>query len=150
MTSDLSAHQRKIKVAPQLISQVIYNLIQNGCHAMKSGQTLYLSTKETNNSVILMVSDQGSGIAEEFRDSIFKPFFTTNRVGHVNFDLCQWFSATNRSGSSSIRMKGILARPCIFMCAAPTERQSSGLRQLSIWLTTMGLMRALCGNCAMR
>ncbi len=81
MTSDLSAHQRKIKVAPQLISQVIYNLIQNGCHAMKSGQTLYLSTKETNNSVILMVSDQGSGIAEEFRDSIFKPFFTTKPQG---------------------------------------------------------------------
>ena len=28
-----------------------------------------------------MVKDQGSGIAEEIRDSIFKPFFTTKPQG---------------------------------------------------------------------
>lgn len=81
LSTNFSAHQRKVKVAPQLISQVIYNLIQNACHAMKSGQTLSLTTRETSNSVLLLVTDQGSGIPQEIQDSIFKPFFTTKPQG---------------------------------------------------------------------
>lgn len=78
---DLKASQNHIRVQPQLISQVIYNLIQNACQAMPNGKTLHLKTYEQNNSVIMEVTDEGSGISESIRGSIFKPFFTTKPTG---------------------------------------------------------------------
>ena len=44
LTTNFAANSKEVNVAPQLISQVIYNLIQNACHSMKPGQTLSLTT----------------------------------------------------------------------------------------------------------
>ena len=78
---DLQAQNKKIAVQPQLISQVVYNLIQNACQAMEKGKVLQLKTYETQKSVVLEVIDQGSGIPESIQASLFKPFFTTKPTG---------------------------------------------------------------------
>ncbi len=70
-----------IKVQPQLISQVVYNLIQNACQAMASGQTLSIRTNIVGQFAQLIVEDQGVGIPENIKSSIFKPFFTTKSLG---------------------------------------------------------------------
>ncbi len=78
---DLKASQNRIHVQPQLISQVIYNLIQNACQAMPNGKTLHLKTYQQSQSVIMEVTDEGTGISDAIKGSIFKPFFTTKPTG---------------------------------------------------------------------
>lgn len=77
----LAAKTKKIKVQPQLISQVVYNLIQNACQAMVPGKILTLKTFETENFVQLQVIDQGEGIPDTVKPYLFKPFFTTKPTG---------------------------------------------------------------------
>lgn len=78
---DLQAQTKKIQVQPQLISQVIYNLIQNACQAMEKGKSLHIKTFETQKAVVMEVIDQGTGIPESIQASLFKPFFTTKPTG---------------------------------------------------------------------
>lgn len=78
---DLKSSEAKLLVQPQLISQVVYNLIQNACQAMRSGQTLTLKSEVKNGFVQLRVQDQGSGIPDSLKGSVFKPFFTTKPSG---------------------------------------------------------------------
>ena len=82
---------------PGQISQVIANLVVNADQAMPNGGTLHLSCdnfshKATTNSVVLdlpsgdyiriRVRDEGVGIAEEYLDRIFEPYFTTKAKGN--------------------------------------------------------------------
>ncbi len=82
---DLRASEGSILVQPQLISQVIYNLIQNACQAMKPGQNLQIRTALVQGDLgpvaQLIVEDEGAGIPAHLQDSIFKPFFTTKPMG---------------------------------------------------------------------
>lgn len=78
---DLQAHDGLIRVQPQLISQVIYNLIQNACQAMQPGQTMTIRTRLHGQMVQLAVEDEGMGIPDSIQKSIFKPFFTTKALG---------------------------------------------------------------------
>ncbi len=40
-----------------------------------------VSTKKSENSVIITVSDNGAGIPENIKEKIFQPFFTTKPTG---------------------------------------------------------------------
>jgi signal transduction histidine kinase len=59
------------------IQEAFLNLISNARHAMDTGGTLALSTRETGGSVVSEISDTGVGIPPEHIEKIFDPFFTT-------------------------------------------------------------------------
>jgi signal transduction histidine kinase len=40
-----------------------------------------VSTKKSENSVLITVSDNGDGIPDSIKDKIFQPFFTTKPTG---------------------------------------------------------------------
>lgn len=64
------------------IRQLIINLYRNGLEAMDEGQTLTIGTyPENDNSVVLAVQDQGSGIDPAIIDKIGTPFYTTKDEG---------------------------------------------------------------------
>ncbi|WP_188398637.1 ATP-binding protein [Sporomusa sp. GT1] len=63
------------------IRQLILNLARNGLEAMTSGGTLTISTCEEQGSVILKVSDQGSGIDPKVLKNLGMPFITTKENG---------------------------------------------------------------------
>lgn len=63
------------------IRQMILNLVQNGLEAMEPGGKLLLQTCFEEDSVILMVSDEGRGIPADLIDKIGVPFFTTKQEG---------------------------------------------------------------------
>lgn len=63
------------------IIQALINLCINAFQAMPTGGTLIIETKKTNNSAILTVTDNGSGIDAAHRDRIFQPFFSTKATG---------------------------------------------------------------------
>jgi PAS domain S-box-containing protein len=65
---------------PQLIEQVILNLLTNAAEAMKDQERdkkIEISTYGQGNDIFVTVSDTGPGIPPNQRHKIFEPFYTT-------------------------------------------------------------------------
>jgi len=63
------------------VRQVVLNLITNAIQASTEGDRVVVRISLNTPMVVLEVVDHGLGIAEEDRDSIFEPFFSTKRGG---------------------------------------------------------------------
>ncbi len=64
------------------LSQVICNLIMNAAaHAFedRENRNIEISAHPVNESIELLITDNGVGVAENIRSNIFEPFFTTKR-----------------------------------------------------------------------
>ena len=73
---------------PDRIQQVIMNIIINAHQAMGKGGTISIVTERYDEETVqLSISDNGKGIADKDRDSIFKPFFTTKSTGGTGLGL---------------------------------------------------------------
>jgi hypothetical protein len=70
-----------VRVDPELMVQVLVNLMLNGIEAMSEGGTLTVSSARRSTDVRIGVSDTGSGVAPAARGDIFRPFFTTKHQG---------------------------------------------------------------------
>ncbi len=78
----LNSRNFEIFVEPSLLQQVVFNLINNACQAMKEPGTLRLVTQVLEGNIVeLIVEDSGPGIPVEVRDRIFESFFTTKPEG---------------------------------------------------------------------
>jgi len=64
-------------IDPGQIKQVFMNMLINASQAMPHGGRLTLKTGRVEENVYIVISDTGSGIAEENLKKIFDPFFTT-------------------------------------------------------------------------
>ena len=65
---------------PNLIEQVVLNLINNATKAMENTdgtKNMKITSSSENGSIIVRISDSGPGVPFENRDKIFDPFFTT-------------------------------------------------------------------------
>lgn len=80
----------KINIVAQDIGRVLLNLFNNAFYAVNQQKsknpvsyeaTVSVTTKKTENSVIIIVSDNGGGIPDSIKDKIFQPFFTTKPTG---------------------------------------------------------------------
>lgn len=78
---ELSEDQLLVKVEPQLMQQVIFNLINNACQAMKEKGEISVRTRSDGQWAILEIEDTGPGVADELKERIFEPFFTTKVEG---------------------------------------------------------------------
>jgi signal transduction histidine kinase len=70
-----------LKADPDLLTQVLLNLMLNGLQAMPEGGTLTLEAKTTNSNFLIAVTDTGTGISAETAPRIFEPYFTTKTKG---------------------------------------------------------------------
>lgn len=69
---------------PQLVRQVLLNLIANSanaCRNMAKGRILLRAGEIAEAAMVLEIVDNGHGIPEDFREKIFEPFFTTRETG---------------------------------------------------------------------
>lgn len=74
-----------LKADFELIEQVLINLIKNAGESYPEDypgeKTVVVSAREQENQSSISITDQGSGIGEEFLDQIFIPFYTTKKDG---------------------------------------------------------------------
>lgn len=78
---DLSSGDAPVRIDPELMIQVLVNLMLNGIDAMDGGGSLTLRTRRNGARVSIVVRDSGPGIPPEIRSQIFRPFFTTKHQG---------------------------------------------------------------------
>ena len=94
----LRIHQRAVKakqirvftdLPPELTAQVystemlqvMSNLVVNSLDALPRDGILWMRLKQRNHEIHIVIADNGHGIAEEHRDQVFEPYFTTKKVG---------------------------------------------------------------------
>lgn len=81
--------EMELRVDPDLISQVLTNLIKNAVEATAGKQDASIEVIATSsaNQYYITVSDNGPGISRENLETIFLPFFTTKSEG-TGIGLC--------------------------------------------------------------
>ena len=77
----LKTSQYLVHAEPNLLQQVVFNIINNACQAMKEAGQLSVRTYTKGPSVFLEIQDTGPGIPEAVGAKIFEPFFTTKKEG---------------------------------------------------------------------
>jgi signal transduction histidine kinase len=78
-----------VKGNPYKFEQVVINLLTNAKDAIlekqeKTGEfskKIHIETYDENNSIILKVIDNGIGLEKKEKINVFKPFYTTKKLG---------------------------------------------------------------------
>ncbi len=90
---------------PQLLEQVLLNLITNAAEAMKSvnsAKQIQVISSMENNCISVRVSDSGPGVPLNLREKIFDPFYTTKAESTgIGLSLCHRI-ITDHEGSLSV------------------------------------------------
>jgi two-component system, NtrC family, sensor kinase len=66
---------------PGFISQCFLNIIMNSLQSRSEGLEVFIQTACKDNQIIVVIKDNGPGIADGVISRIFEPFFTTKDVG---------------------------------------------------------------------
>lgn len=75
------ACSEQIRIDPEQLEQVVLNLLINAIEAIEGEGRITVETAWSDGSFILRVIDNGSGMTEEEKASIFRPFYSTKEHG---------------------------------------------------------------------
>ena len=83
MEVKLSFHDEPwpVEVDPGELELAILNICVNSRDAMPDGGTIYISTRNTAETVTISITDTGVGMSRDVLARAFEPFFTTKEVG---------------------------------------------------------------------
>lgn len=84
LQSRISPGELTLKADEQMIEQVLINLLNNSIDALKNVHNPSIILNAYTNKdreFIFQITDNGAGIPEEIRESVFVPFFTTKESG---------------------------------------------------------------------
>jgi CheY-like chemotaxis protein len=104
---------------PSELNEVVTNLILNAIDAMPAGGTLIIrSHVERGDTVVLTVSDTGTGMPEAVRKRVFDPFFTTKGEAGTGLGLSVSYSIVKRH-NGEMRVDSLLGRGTTFTIVLP-------------------------------
>jgi two-component system NtrC family sensor kinase len=78
---ELSKSNIEIFADPQILQQIVFNLVINACQSLSEPGIVTVRTSKKGDYGILEVEDNGPGIPLDIQDKIFEPFFTTKKDG---------------------------------------------------------------------
>jgi len=78
---DVAPGELSIQADRTRLQQALSNLIQNALEALDGKGRLELSARQVDRAIEVAVTDSGPGVAEEIRERLFEPFFTTRTEG---------------------------------------------------------------------
>lgn len=98
----------KILADPDLIDQVLINLLLNSIDAVKETdepKITIVASVNLNNRTMIEIADNGKGIPQDILDKIFMPFFTSKKTGSgIGLSLSRQIMQMHK-GSVSVRSK---------------------------------------------
>jgi signal transduction histidine kinase len=65
-----------------MMKQALLNVVLNGVQAMPQGGTLTISARQSAETVIAEIADQGEGIPANLHQKVFELYFTTKKEGN--------------------------------------------------------------------
>ena len=68
-----------IRGSDTLIYRLLFNLVENGIKYNIPGGSVHITIQQKKNCAVLRVADTGCGIPEEYRTSVFQPFFRVDK-----------------------------------------------------------------------
>lgn len=115
---------------PQILQQIIFNLIINACQALKEPGVITVRTDKKGEFGVLEIEDNGPGIPEEIQAKVFEPFFTTKKDGEgtgLGLSFCK--SMIEKMGGE-ISFKTTLGKGTQFKVKIPTKTVSIKVVQM--------------------
>ncbi len=76
----LSGSKIDVMFDPQLIGQVITNLLSNAIHYTDKGKTITISAEKKGKNILIKVADEGIGISKEDQKKLFSKFFRSKEA----------------------------------------------------------------------
>ena len=70
------------------ITQVLTNLVNNGINYNNKGGSVSIDIEEKDNGILVSITDDGEGIANEYHDKIFNRFFRVDKSRTVKKSTC--------------------------------------------------------------
>jgi nitrogen fixation/metabolism regulation signal transduction histidine kinase len=77
----LAAADTTIAGDPELLRRAFENLVLNAIDAMSDGGTITFATSAEHVTVVVEISDSGTGLTQEETDRLFTPYYTTKQHG---------------------------------------------------------------------
>jgi len=100
------------------IEQLIINLLINAAHASGDGGCIQLTIGQTDNSVTLVVKDNGKGMPPEVQKRAFEPFFTTKAKGTgLGLSICKRIAEVH---DGDIRLESHIGRGTTVIVELPS------------------------------
>lgn len=100
------------------LREVLVNMVFNAVDAMPDGGQLTLAAYDSDDSVVIMVADTGSGMGPEVKSRIFDPFFTTKGKAGMGLGLAVSFGIIRRH-EGSVTVDSEVAMGTRFMISLP-------------------------------
>lgn len=126
LKTDLQENLPTIKASETELQQVFLNLVNNALYAMeKTGGSISISSKSEGNEIVVIVADNGPGIAKANLPRIFDPFFTTKPVGKgtgLGLSIC--YGIIKKMGGE-IEVRSQIDKATIFTIRIPINRESA-------------------------
>ncbi|HEY8269868.1 MAG TPA: ATP-binding protein [Pseudobdellovibrionaceae bacterium] len=123
----LKSRHALVEVEPHLLQQVVFNLVNNACQAMKTPGTLTVTaaiSPSNPKNVELSVADTGPGIPKDIQNKIFEAFFTTKKEGlGTGLGLSMSKSIVERFGGS-IRFESEIGKGAVFCITLPIKEMT--------------------------
>ena len=101
ITVDLQIHSKaRVMGDESELREVLVNMVFNAVDAMPNGGNLTLAAEDVDNTVVISVTDTGTGMAPEVKSRIFDPFFTTKGKAGMGLGLAVGFGIIRRHEGS--------------------------------------------------
>jgi two-component system NtrC family sensor kinase len=120
----------KIRVVPQAVRRVFFNLFNNAFYAVKEKKKLLgesykpvvsVTTKKDHNNIQITVIDNGTGISPAVIKKIFQPFFTTKPTGEgTGLGLSLTYDIIKAHGGE-INVESVEGERTVFTISLPVE-----------------------------
>ena len=111
-----------IECFPGQLNQAVLNILVNAIQAVKTGGQIDLIIEENNDSVFIIIEDDGIGIKEENLKKIFNPFFTTKPVGSgTGLGLSITFKIIHDLHKGKIEVESTIDKGTCFKVVIPKE-----------------------------
>ncbi len=113
-----------VAVIPDQVIQVFVNLFLNALDAMHEGGELRVESRAREDTIAVIVRDNGSGIDPDHLAFIFEPFFTTRKNGHGTGLGLSVSDGIIRKFGGSITVESTLDRGSAFTVILPARHRA--------------------------
>jgi CheY-like chemotaxis protein len=103
------------------IFEVVTNLIKNASEALPSGGNIRVAVTRLDSQVRLLVEDNGIGIAEEHKNHIFQPFWTTKGYAGTGMGLSTCYGIVKRH-QGEINVESNIGQGATFIISFPAAQ----------------------------